>query len=79
MNDLIEKKEKLLKEKLYRMFPESGLHYTIFVTKWSDGTFKLELRHAEIISEEIYLCHHWFWYKNRISYTTTTNEVSLIR
>jgi len=56
--------EKNLVNLLYEKFPES--YYTIFITKWNDGDFRVELRHAELPDGN--KIHHWIWYNKEIEY-----------
>lgn len=63
----IDEKESLLIKELYDKFPD--VHYTIFLTKWNDNTFMIEVRHAEQPIDNVCKLHNWTWYKNKITYT----------
>lgn len=68
----IDEVETRLIEKLKRMFPGS-CYYTTFVTKWNDGTFKMEIRHGEpIVDGEECKIHTLTWYDSEIEYKLIT-------
>lgn len=66
-NKHIQEVEHKLISVLKKKFPDA--FYTIFITKWNDNTFQVELRHAISINENMCLCHSWTWYNENISYT----------
>ncbi len=56
-----------------KQFPDME-YYTTFITKWNDGTFKVEIRHGEAINTnkaETCTIHHFVWDEGAIIYQTS--------
>lgn len=68
----IDAAEQLLLEEFNKKFPNGW--YTTFVTKWNDGTFKIEVRHGEpmVLNQPTHQLHHFVWDDGKIEYSQST-------
>lgn len=53
--------------KMRKKFP--SCRYTIFVTAWDDGTFKMECRHGRRVDDEHIVLSVYTYYAGEMTYT----------